>query len=159
MIRETAALTAVLMAFGTRGPPIRYVPRVVDRDLAGRVTMCKGAPASYGTIQTNDAKRSVAELLGPELLEVQVHQIGDGLAGFDSAANHIRHLLTRRPHFLGKYPPWAEATPLGVQGILGTLRYSHDRRGPIEIAGMHVCFQDSTGVFWWTRLAEVDVWP
>lgn len=158
MIREIAVLTVLLMAFGTGEPPIRYVPRVVDRDFAGRMRMCRSAPASHDTIQTNDARLSVAELLGSELLELQVHQIGNGL-DFDSAANHIRRLLTRRPRVVSNYSPWAEPTPLAVQGILGSLRYSHGRTGPIEIAGMHLCFQDHAGGFWWTRLADVDVWP
>lgn len=67
--------------------------------------------------------------------------------------------MTQRPRFISNYIPWAEATPLAVEGILGTLHYTEDRSGQIEIAGVHMCLQDSTGTSWWIRLAAVDVWP
>ena len=158
MMREAAALTLMLMAFPI-GPRIRYVPRTIDHAFTTRFHLCKGAPDTEGAVQTNEAKLSLAELLGSELLEIQVHQIGEGFGDFNAAADHIRELLTQRPRVLTSYPPWAEPTPLAVQGILGTLQYSEDRSGEIEIAGVHACFQDRTGTFWWVRVAAVDVWP
>jgi len=146
------------MAFST-GPRIRYVPRTIDHSFTTRVHLCKGAPDTSSAIHTNEAKLSIAELLGSELIEIQVHQMGDGFAHFNVAADHIRDLLSQRPQAISRYTPWAEGTPLAVQGILGTLQYSHDRSGQIEIAGVHACFQDSTGTFWWVRAAPVDLWP
>ena len=158
MMREAAALTLLLMAFPI-GPRIRHVPRTIDHAFAARSHLCKGAPDSEGAVQTNEAKLSLAELWGSELIEIQVHQIGEGFGDFNSAADHIRELLAQRPRVLTSYSPWAEATPLAVQGILGTLQYREDRSGVIEITGMHACFQDRTGTFWWVRVAAVDVWP
>ena len=157
MIREAAALTLVFMAFSS-GPRIRYVPRTIDHAFTTRIHLCKSAPDTPGAIQTNEAKLSIAELLGSELSEIQVHQIGQGFADFNAAADHIRDLLRQRPRVLSKYTPWAEGTPLAVQGILGTLQYSGDRFGRIEIAGVHACLQDSIGTFWWVRVAVVDLW-
>jgi len=159
MIRGTAALTLMLMALPTAGPPIRYVPRIVDRDFTARVILCKGAPGTPGATRTNEARLSVAELLGSELVEVQLHQTGEGFADFSAAVDQVRRLLSQRPQLLSNYTPWAEPTPLASQGILGTLRYTDDRSGRIEIAGVHMCLQDSTGTFWWIRLAAVDIWP
>ncbi len=159
MIRGTAALTLVVMALPAAGPPIRYVPRLVDHEFATRSVLCKNAPTNHAVGQSNDAKLSIIEWLGPELREVQVHQLGNDVRDFNAAQNQIRRLLARRPRFLNHFSPWAEATPLATQGILGTLRYSDDRTGRFEIAGVHLCLQDSAGVFWWIRLAEVDVWP
>jgi hypothetical protein len=158
MIRETAAFTLTLMAF-LIGPRIRYVPRTIDHAITTRFRLCKGAPDTTGAVRTNEAQLSLAELLGSELVEIQVHQIGEGFGDFDAAADHIRELLTQRPRLLTSYSPWAEPTPLAMQGILGTLQYSENRSGEIEIAGMHACFQDRTGTFWWVRVAAVDVWP
>jgi hypothetical protein len=138
---------------------IRHVPRVVDAQFATRLTLCPGAPASGGMSRANDARRSVAQLLGPELIELQVHQIGDSFPDFGKVVSHIRGLLNRRPQHLSRSIHWAEPTPLAAYGILGTLRYTHGRKGWIEIAGLHVCAQDSAGRFWWIRLAPVDLWP
>jgi hypothetical protein len=29
----------------------------------------------------------------------------------------------------------------------------------MEVVGNHLCVTDSTGVTWWLRLEQVDVWP
>src|ERR1700752_1350244 len=159
MMREAAALTLMLMAFSI-GPHIRDVPRTVDHAFTTRLRLCNGAPDNtVGAVQANEAKLSLADLLGSELIELQVHQIGKGFGDFNAAADHIRELLAQRPRVLTSYAPWAEATPLAVQGILATLQYSGDRSGEIEIAGVHACFQDRTGTFWWVRVAAGDVWP
>jgi hypothetical protein len=159
MTRATMALTMLLIAAPGAGPPIRHAPRVVDRGFATRVSLCHAVPANPGGVRTNDSKLSAAEILGPELLELQVHQLGDGLADFDAAVSHLRRLLAQRPRIVSPQTPWAEATPLASEGILGTLRYTHGRTGRFEAAGMHLCFQDSAGAFWWMRLAAIDVWP
>jgi hypothetical protein len=159
MVRGTAVFAVMLMAFPTAGPPIRYVPRLVDRDFSARHILCKGAPDTPGATRTNEARLSVAELLGSELVEVQLHQIGEGFADFSAAIDQVRRLLSQRPQHLSNYSPWAEATPLASHGILGTLRYTDDRSGRLEIAGVHMCLQDSTGTYWWIRLAAIDIWP
>lgn len=161
MTRPFNVLAVALMAVSDSGsePPIRYVPRVVDAGLASRYHLCPDAPASGGANVANDARRSVAELLGPELVEVQVHQVGDGFRDFGAVEAHLRALLARRPRVASRDTPWAEGTPLAAGGILGTLRYPGGREGRIEVAGVHVCAQDSAGTFWWMRLAHVDVWP
>jgi hypothetical protein len=116
MMREAAALTLMLMAFSI-GPRIRDVPRTVDHAFTTRLRLCNGAPDNtVGAVQANEAKLSLADLLGSELIELQVHQIGKGFGDFNAAADHIR-------------------------------------------AGVHACFQDRTGTFWWVRVAAGDVWP
>ena len=157
-MRTTLALAILLTTLPAADPPVRHVPRIVDREFAARTTLCRdAAAASQGSVRTNEAKLSLAEWLGPDLVELQVHQTGAELVDFGAAASHIRRLLARRPRFLSPFPPWAEATPLAAQGILGTLRYTGGRTGRFEIAGHHVCLQDSGGAFWWVRLAEVDI--
>jgi hypothetical protein len=152
-------LLIVLTVLGLARPPIRLVPRIVDPQFATRLDLCPTSPRSVGTFEDNEARRSVAELLGPEVVELQVHQVGDSLRDFAKVANHIRHLLAQRPRFISRFPPWAEATPMEAEGILGTLRYTHGRTGRFEFAGIHLCAEDSTGKAWWIRLAPGDLWP
>jgi len=158
MIREAAAFALVLIAFSGE-PRIRYVPRTIDHAFTTRFHLCQNSPDTPGAIQTNAAKLSITELFGSDLIEIQVHQIGDGFADFNAAADHVRDLLRQRPRVISKYTAWAEGTPLAVQGILGTLKYGRGRSGRIEISGVHACLQDSTGTFWWVRVAALDLWP
>ncbi len=72
---------------------------------------------------------------------------------------HIRQVLAERPRVFSGYAPWAEGTPLARSGILGTLRYAHGRRGRLEIAGSHLCLEDTMARVWWVRVAPVDLWP
>ena len=138
------------------GPPIRHVPRVVDVHFASRIHLCPGAPDSGGIGKSNDGRNTIAEFLGPGLREIAVHQIGDSFPEFSAVQGHIRRVLARRPHEFSRYSPWAEATPLAANGILATLRYTRGRSGRLEIAGWHLCFQDTTGTAWWVRVAPVD---
>ena len=159
MLRPTLVLCLLLMIASGSGPRIRHVPRVVDPGFATRFALCPNAPSTGGAGESNDDRRSVAELLGPALVEIQVHQVGDGFADFGAVEAHLRWVLARRPHAVSHYSPWAEATPLATSGILGTLRYADGREGRLEVVGTHVCVQDGTGTVWWTRLTPVDVWP
>jgi len=159
MMQPTVVLAVVLMIFPDSGPPIRHVPRVVDTGFATRSSLCPDAPSIGGAVEANDARRSVAEFLGPELVELQVHQVGDSFQDFGAVATHLRWILAQRPQFVSRYAPWAEGTPMGAAGILGTLRYTEGSAGRVEVAGVHVCVQDSTGTVWWIRLAPIDLWP
>ena len=157
-IIQGAIAPVVLLSLAAAGLRIVHVPRTVDPQFATRLSLCPNAPMSGGAIRANDAQRSVAEFIGPDLIELQVHQVGDSFPDFGAVARHVRHLLARHPRFVSHFTPWAEATPLGAVGILGTLRYTHGRQGRIEIAGVHMCIQDTAGTVWWIRLAPVDLW-
>ena len=160
MTRLTVVLGMVLlMTTSGSGPRIRHVPRVVDTQFATRSSLCPDAPVSGGTSEGNDARRSVAEFLGPELVELHVYQVGGGFPDFGAVAAHLRWVLAQRPRSVSRYSPWAEGTPLAAAGILGTLRYTRGRGGRVEVVGVHVCLQDSAGTTWWMRLAPIDVWP
>jgi hypothetical protein len=154
-----AVYVTLLMMLTGIAPRIRHVPRVIDRQLATRYNLCPHEATDAAVSQTNEPHHSVAEFLGPELLEIQVHQFGRSFRNFGRVASHIRDLLGRRPRSFSRLTPWAEATPMAGAGILGTLRYTHDRTGRFEIAGVHACVEDSAGTFWWIRLAPGDLWP
>jgi hypothetical protein len=154
-----AVLLMVLTILSLARPPIRWVPKIVDHQFTTRFDICPTSPRSVGTFEDNEARRSVAELFGPELIELHVHQVGDSLRNFTKVASHIRHLLAQRPRFVSRFPPWAEATPMEADGILGTLRYTRGRTGRFEIAGIHLCAEDSSGKASWIRLAPGDRWP
>ena len=138
--------------------PIRFVPRVVDTRFAERSRLCEDGPASTMAPISNDLRRSTAAVLGPALRALQVHQLGDSLTEFPKVRQHLRTLLRARPRFLARYPTWAEATPFRNWGILGTVRYSGGRSGPLEVVGNHLCVADSAGVRWLLRLEAVDLW-
>ncbi len=138
---------------------IHSVPRTVDPHFASRIRLCIQAHDSGGSGTQNDSGQSVAEFLGPALREIDVHQVGDSFPGFPSVASHVRQLLSTRPMAFSRYSPWAEGTPLGVHGILGTLQYRNGSTGVIEIAGQHMYAQDSLAKTWWVRLEAVDVLP
>jgi hypothetical protein len=157
MVRAGVFLvTGLVLVSGT--PPIRYESRVVDPHFAARHQLCPGAPDSGGLGLTNDSHRTVAEFIGPDLREITVHQIGDSFPRFAPVQRHIREVLAKRPQMFSRYSPWAEGTPLAGNGILATLRYSGRRTGQLEIAGSHLCWQDTSGTVWWARVAPVDVW-
>jgi len=159
MNRASVLLLIGLTVVSGASTPIRYEPRVVDVHFAFRQRLCPDAPASGGMGVANDQQRSVAEFLGPALREIVIHQVGDSLVTFTRVREHVEEVLARRPHGFSRYTPWAEGTPLATGGILGTLRYRGNRTGQLEISGLHLCFQDSTGVVWWARVAPVDRWP
>lgn len=149
---------ALLLAQGSL--PIRYAPRTVDPHFSSRGRLCPTAADSANarvTLLDNDSMQSIAQFLGPSLIEVAVHQIGDSFPGFPPVEAHIRWVLAARPQSFFKYSPWAEGTPLRENGILGTLKYRSGATGSLEIAGLHVCVQDSLTRAWWIRLAPGDL--
>jgi hypothetical protein len=154
-----AALTAAL-ALAQGSLPIRRAPRTVDPHFSRRVRLCPTAPDSANALLAllgNDSVQSIEQFLGPALIEVAVHQIGDSFPGFAAVEAHIRWVLAARPRSFFKYSPWAEGTPLRENGILGTLKYSNGATGSLEIAGLHVCAQDSLMRTWWIRVAPGDL--
>ena len=159
MNRASLLLLSSLMVVSGASTPIRNEPRIVDVHFASRQRLCPDASASGGMGLANDHQRSIAEFLGPALREIAIHQVGDSLATFTEVRAHVKEVFARRPQVFSRYTPWAEGTPLATHGILGTLRFRGDGNGQLEISGSHLCFQDSTGVVWWARVAPVDVWP
>jgi hypothetical protein len=153
------SVLAAGLALMSGPPPIRHVPRVVDVHFASRMHLCPGTPDRGGIGQANDTGKTITEFLGTGLREIAVHQIGDSFPKFNVVQQHIRQVMSQRPQEFSRYSPWAEATPLAANGILATLRYTRGRSGRLEIAGSHLCFQDTTGTVWWVRVGSVDVWP
>ena len=152
-------LVALLSPPAGQEPDIRLVSRVVDRHFADRSRLCPGESATAAVPLPNDERRSVQEFLGPALLELQVHQMGDSFADFPAARDHLRALLRARPRAWTRFPNWAEGTPFRTWGLLGTVHHTGDRVGRLEAVGNHLCVADSTGVTWWARLEAVDLWP
>lgn len=140
-------------------PIIRLVPQVVAPHFAQRSRLCAEDSATTALPIPNEARRSVQALLGPALLEIQIHQVGDSFAAFDKARDHLRALLRARPRALTRFPSWAEGTPFRTWGLLGTVHYTRGRTGRLEVVGNHLCTADSTGGTWWLRLETVDIWP
>jgi hypothetical protein len=157
-MRESAVLVVLAVAV-SQEPAIRFVPQTVDRDFATRTRLCSAASAGTSDPVSNDQRRSVQALLGPTLLELQVHQMGDSFTTFAPVRDKLRALLRARPFGLTRFPNWAEGTPFRNWGLLGTIRYTRGRTGRFEAVGNHLCFADSAGVTWWVRLEVVDVWP
>jgi hypothetical protein len=62
-----------LLPFVAQEPPIRHVPRTVDSTFTARGSLCGDAPCLGGVSRPNDARRSVAEVLGT-ITAVDVHQ-------------------------------------------------------------------------------------
>jgi hypothetical protein len=137
---------------------MRHVPRTVDSSVTRRDRLCPGARDMGGVIQGNDARRSVAEVLGA-ITQVDVHRFGPGFADFVAVQTYLRRQLAQRPRAFYQYTPWAEPTPLGAAGVFGTLHFANGSAGIFEAAGDYLCVQDTSGVHWWLRLAPLDIWP
>lgn len=149
----------LFLSLTTQEPSIRLVPRVVDPHFPERQRLCDEDSTTGGVSVPNDERRSIEEWLGPALLELQIHQLGDSLRAFPTARDHLRTLLRARPRSLTRFPGWAEGTPFRTWGVLGTVHYTRGRTGRVEAVGNHLCISDSTGVTWWLRVEKVDVWP
>jgi hypothetical protein len=147
-----------LLPFIGQDPPIRHVPQTVDSTFAQRGRLCPNAPDLSGVGRPNDARRSVAELLG-SITSVDVHQFGRNFVDFVAVQAYLHQLLAQRPRGLSRSLGWANATPLAGEGVLGTLHFATGSTGVFEAAQVHLCAQDSSGVYWWLRLAPLDLWP
>lgn len=139
------------------GPPIHYVPRLVDSTFHHRIALCPAATTAAGDLLHNDARRSVAELFGT-VTSVDAHQFGDSFAGFPAVERYLAQLLARRPRTSYPSVPWAEATPLGAWGVLGTVHFSDGPDAHLEAVGSHLCVQEADGSATWWRLEPMDVW-
>ena len=151
-------LGVLLLPFVAQDPPIRHVPQTVDSTLAQRGGLCANAPSLSGVHRPNDGRRSVAQVLG-SITAVDVHQFGRNFVDFAAVQAYLHQRLAQRPRVLFQYRPWAEATPLAAAGVLATLHFSTGSTGVFEATNVHLCAQDSSGVYWWLRLAPLDLWP
>jgi len=140
---------------------IRHVPKTIDSGFSTRTRLCPGAPYEGGVSRRNDARSTLEQLLGP-ITAIDVHQLSPQKRfspNFKDVELYLGELLAQRPRTADRFAAWAEMTPLAFDGILGTLRFSNGSTGAFEVAGVHVCAQDSSGVYWWFRLAPGDIWP
>jgi len=151
------SLVTLLLPFVGQDPPVRHVPRA-DSTFARRGGLCPNAPYLGGVSRPNDARRSVAELLG-SITAVDVHQFGSNFIDFAAVQAYLHQRLAQKPRVLFRHLPWAEATPLADAGVLGTLHFATGSTGVLEATRVHLCAQDSSGVYWWLRLAPLDLWP
>ena len=147
-----------LLPFVLQDPPIRHVPRTVDSTFAERGALCPHAPYLGGVSRPNDARRSVAEVLGT-VTAVDVYQFGRSFVDFVAVQTYLHKQLAERPRVLYRHVPWAEATPLAAAGVLGTLHFATGSTGVFEATDVHLCAQDSSGAYWWLRLVPLDTWP
>ena len=150
-------LCMFLLPFVGQDPPIRHVPQPVD-SIAERGGFCPNAQYLGGVSRANDARRSVAQALGT-ITAVDVYQFGPSFVDFVAVQTYLRRQLAQRPRVLYRYVPWAEATPLAAAGVLGTFHFASGSTGVFEATDVHLCAQDSSGVYWWLRLVPLDVWP
>ena len=139
-------------------PPIRHVPQVFDSAFAERRGLCPNAHYLGGASRANDARLSVAQVLGP-IATVDVYQFGLNFVDFAAVQTYLRRQLAQRPRVLYRYVPWAEATPLAAAGVVATLHFATGSTGVFEATDVHLCAQDSSGVYWWLRLVPSDIWP
>jgi len=137
---------------------IRHVPKTIDSGFSTRTRLCPEAPYEGGVSRENDARRTLEQLLGP-ITAMDVHQFGPKFSNFKDVDGYLRELLAQRPRTAFRYSAWAEMTPLTFEGVLGRLRFANGSTGAFEAAGVHVCAQDSSGVYWWLRLAPMDIRP
>ncbi len=152
----------IVLLFGllpAQDPSIRFVPRVVYPDFAQLHRLCADDSMGVSAPRPNDERRSVQALLGPALVELQIHQMGDSVTSFPRARDQVVGLLRARPQSLTRFPNWAEGTPFRNWGIVGSVHYTGGRASPFEVVGNHLCMADSLGGMWWLRLEAVDVWP
>jgi hypothetical protein len=151
-------LGMLLLPFAAQDPPVRHVPRTADSSFAERGGLCPDAPYLGGVSRPNDARRSVAEVLGT-ITALDVHQFGRSFVDFAAVQTYLHKQLSAKPRVLYRHVPWAEATPLDAAGVLGTLHFATGSTGVFEATDVHLCAQDSSGVYWWLRLVPLDVWP
>jgi hypothetical protein len=150
-------LALILLHLAGQNPPVRHLPRG-DSTLGATIALCSGAPYIGGTSRANDARLSISELFGA-VTEVDVHQFGAGFVDFAAVQTYVHRQLAQRPRTLYRYRAWAEATPLAGSGVVGTIRFTAGSEGRLEATGIHLCIEDTSGVYWWIRLAPSDLWP
>jgi hypothetical protein len=150
-------LVLVLVPLAGQDLPVRLVPHG-DSTIDGTRALCSGAPSRGGDSRANDARLSISNMFGV-VTEVDVHQFGSGFVDFAAVHTYLHAQLAQRPRTLYRYRPWAEATPLGDSGVVGTIRFATGSEGRFEVTGIHLCIEDASGVYWWIRLAPSDVWP
>jgi len=151
----TVLLIAALAAW--QDLPVRLVPHG-NSTIDGARALCSGAPSRGGDSRANDARLSLSNVFGA-VTELDVHQFGSGFVDFAAVQTYLHAQLAQRPRTLYRYSAWAEATPLGASGVVGTIRFATGSEGRFEVTGVHLCIEDASGVYWWIRLAPSDVWP
>ena len=157
MKRSTPWLALILLPLAGQDPPVRYVPRL-DSTIGGRTALCSGAPYIGGSSRANDARHSISELFGT-ISAIDVHQFGVSFIDFSAVQRYVQGQLAERPRTLYRYSAWAEATPLAGSGVVGTIHFATGSARRFEAVGIHLCIEDASGVYWWIRLAPLDVWP
>jgi hypothetical protein len=151
-------LGVLLLPFVGQDPAIRHVPQARDSTFDERGALCPDAPYLGGVSRPNDARRSVAQVLG-SITAVDVHQVGRNFVDFAAVQAYLHQRLAQRPRVLFRHLPWANPTPLAAAGVLGMLHFASGATGVFEATDVHLCAQDSSGVYWWLRLGPLDLWP
>jgi hypothetical protein len=130
-------LGVFLLPFVEQDPPIRHVPPTVDSPFAERGSLCPNAPSLSGVSRPNDARRSVAQVLG-SISAVDVHQFGRNFVDFAAVQAYLHQRLAQKPRVLFRHLPWANATPLAAAGVLGTLHYASGSTGVFEATDVYL---------------------
>ena len=151
-------LATLVVPLATQDLSVRHVPARIDPAFAKRTTLCRNAPSDSGGARANDARRSLSQLLGL-VASIDVHQVGSEFSNTESVAAYLRRLIAQNPRTSFGSVPWAEATPLASLGVVGRLHYANGSTGAFEAADVHLCAQDSSGVYWWFRVAPLDLLP
>jgi hypothetical protein len=151
-------LPALLAPLAAQDVSIRHVPAKIDAAFAERTSLCRNAPSEGGAARANDDRQSVSQLLG-SVASIDVHQFGSKFSNADSVSAYLRRLMAQKPQTSYGSVPWAEATPLTSLGVVGRMLYTDGSTGAFEAADVHLCAQDSSGVYWWFRLAPLDLLP
>ena len=148
----------LLLPWPGQDPPVRHVPRTADTTFASRAGLCPAARSPGGVSQANDARRSVAQLVGT-VTSVDVYQFGRNFVDFAAVQTYLVKQLAQKPRVMYRYSPWAEGTPLAEMGVLGVFHFAGGSTGVFEATDVHLCVQDASGVYWWFRVAPMDLWP
>jgi hypothetical protein len=109
--------------------------------------LCQTSDQS-GDLKTNT--KTIRALLSPALKSISILEVGqfETHERFSLAHEAIADALQKSPKTLYRYEPWANAVK---PEFVARLNYSDGKCGQFSMAYGYVCFQDESGLHWWTR--------
>jgi hypothetical protein len=115
-----------------------------------------GQPNPLRRTIDNREKRNLAALISLEAPFVRIESRSPDWKNEAEALARVLEVVASKPGFLTPGPGWSELVIPEVRGVIATLDDS--RKARMEIAGFHVCVQDSLGQVWFFRTVPVDGW-
>jgi len=113
-------------------------------------------PPRRNSMIENRERRSLATLISLKEPFVRIESRSRDWKSDEEALARVLEVVASKPGFVTPGPGWSEMVVPGVRGVVATLDES--RKMKMEIAGFHVCVQDSSGQVWFFRTVPVDGW-